>query len=151
MEPNIWGPKLWFFIHTLALNFPETPTYTDIKNYEDFFENLKYIIPCDKCKLHYSQRLNTNPIRNHLKDSNTLFIWTIDLHNEVNKSLDKKILSYEEVTNIYKNNYNNPYSYKNIKNKIFNTRNYIILSILIGCVIGYFYYRKKYKFRLIKC
>lgn len=151
MDPTKWGPRLWFFIHTISLNYPDNPTYNDIKNYEDFFENLKYIIPCDKCKLHYSQRLNANPVSKHLTDSNTLFIWTIDLHNEVNKSLGKRIYTYEEVAKIYKHHYNNPYSYNNIKNKIFNTRNYIIMSIIIGLIIGYFYYRRKYKFRIIKC
>ena len=73
------------------------------------------MIPCDKCKLHYTQRLNRNPVGKHLTDPNTLFIYTIDLHNEVNKSLGKKIYSYDEVSKIYKKEYNNPYSLKNIK------------------------------------
>ena len=106
MDPTVWGPKLWFFIHTIALNFPENPSFDDIKSYETFFENLKYIIPCDKCKLHYSQRLRENPISKYLTDNNSLFIYTIDLHNEVNKSLGKRIYSYEEVSNQYKNYYN---------------------------------------------
>ena len=38
MDPEIWGPKLWFVIHTIALNFPDEPTYNDIRNTEQFFE-----------------------------------------------------------------------------------------------------------------
>ena len=86
MDPTVWGPKLWFVIHTVALNFPDNPTYEIIRQHEDFFNNLKYIIPCDKCRLHYTQRLDKNPVTKYLKDSNTLFKYTIDLHNEVNKS-----------------------------------------------------------------
>ena len=36
MDPTVWGPKLWFFIHTLAFNFPETPSYEQKRAIEDF-------------------------------------------------------------------------------------------------------------------
>ncbi len=150
MDPTVWGPKLWFFIHTIALNFPDNPSFEDIKNYEMFFENLKYIIPCDSCRLHYTQRLSANPVSKYLTDANTLFIYTIDLHNEVNKSLGKKIYSYEKVANLYKNHYNKSYSFKNIKNKIFNTRNLIILIVIIVIGVLIKVYRNKYTFRIIK-
>ena len=150
MEPTLWGPKLWFFMHTIALNFPDNPSFEEIRNYESFFENLKYIIPCDKCKLHYTQRLNENPISKYLTDANTLFIYTIDLHNEVNKSLGKRIYSYDEVSKIYKNHYNNPYSMTNFKTKFFTIKSIIIILLIIGIVGLIIYYKKKYTFRIIK-
>lgn len=150
MDPTVWGPKLWFFIHTLALNYPERPTFQDIKTYETFFDNLKYIIPCEKCRLHYTQRLNDNPVTKYLTDTNTLFIYTIDLHNEVNKSLGKKIYTYEEVSKIYKNHYNNPYQLNKIKGKIFNIRNMVIIVLIIASIMIIRHYRTKYKFRIIK-
>ena len=146
MDPIVWGPKLWFFMHTIALNFPNNPSFEEIKNYESFFENLKYIIPCDKCRLHYSQRLSANPVSKYLTDSNALFIYTIDLHNEVNKSLGKRIYSYEEVAKLYRNNYNSPYKFK----KIFSTKNIIILVIILIIIGLILYGRTKYKFRIIK-
>lgn len=150
MEPTVWGPKLWFFMHTIALNFPDNPSFEEIRNYESFFENLKYIIPCDKCKLHYTQRLNENPVSKYLTDANTLFIYTIDLHNEVNKSLGKKIVSYEEAANIYKKHYNNPYSIKNIKKKIINKKTIGCLIVIICGIVAYKIYSKRYKFKIIK-
>ena len=150
MDPTVWGPKLWFFIHTIALNFPDNPSFEDIKNYEMFFENLKYIIPCETCRMHYTQRLAVNPVSKYLTDANTLFIYTIDLHNEVNKSLGKKIYSYENVAKLYKNHYNKPYSVNNIKNKIFNNKNLIILIVIIIFGILIKVYRNKYTFRIIK-
>ena len=146
MDPTVWGPNLWVFIHSIALNFPNNPSFEEIKNYESFFENLKYIIPCDKCRLHYRQRLNDNPVSKYLTDSNALFIYTIDLHNEVNKSLGKRIYTYEEVAKIYRNKYNSPYKL----NKIFSIKHILILlfiMIIIGLIL---YGRTKYKFRLIK-
>ena len=150
MEPKVWGPKLWFFIHTIALNFPDNPTFQDIGNYEHFFENLKHIIPCDKCRLHYTQRLQANPVRKYLTDANALFIYTIDLHNEVNKSLGKRIYSYDEVAKIYKYHYNNPYSLGNIKRKIFTIKNMVVLLLVILFVLFIRHYKKKYRFRIIK-
>jgi hypothetical protein len=150
MDPTVWGPKLWLFIHTIALNFPDKPSFEDVKNYEMFFENLKYIIPCEACRLHYTQRLSANPVSKYLTDANTLFIYTIDLHNEVNKSLKKKIYSYEEVAKMYRNYYNKPYSLKNVKNKIFNKRNLIILLVIIAVCVLIKVYRNKYNFRIIK-
>jgi len=150
MDPIVWGPKLWFVIHTIALNFPENPTFEQKKSYESFFENLKYIIPCDKCRLHYTQRQQVNPVSKYLTDPNALFMYTIDLHNEVNKSLGKRIYSYEEVSNLYKHHYNNPYKFNNIKNKIFNIKNLLIVIVIIMLIILTRHYKKKYVFRIIK-
>jgi len=100
--------------------------------------------------MHYTQRQAVNPVSKYLTDANTLFIYTIDLHNEVNKSLGKKIYSYEEVAKIYRNHYNKPYSLKNIKNKIFNVRNLIIVIVLVVISVLIKVYRNKYTFRIIK-
>ena len=24
MDPNVWGPKLWFVMHTISLNYPKS-------------------------------------------------------------------------------------------------------------------------------
>ena len=31
MNPSVWGPKLWFSLHTITLNYPKKPTYKDKK------------------------------------------------------------------------------------------------------------------------
>ena len=31
MNPDIWGPKLWFAMHTISLNYPVKPTLHDKK------------------------------------------------------------------------------------------------------------------------
>jgi hypothetical protein len=150
MDPTVWGSKLWFFIHTIALNFPDNPTYQDIKNYESFFDNLKYIIPCEACRMHYIQRQNNNPVSKYLTDSNTLFKYTVDLHNEVNKSLDKRIFSYDEVAKLYRNHYNSNNSIKKMKNNIFNKKNLSIVVIIAILAFLMRYYSKKYTFKIIK-
>ena len=126
MNPEIWGPRLWFFIHTIAINFPDNPTREDYDKYLMFFKSLKHIIPCEKCRIGYIEKTTKNPVNNHLKNSTTLFNYTIDLHNEVNRSLGKKELTYEEASielqKIYSNEQftNKPVKSKPIENFIRN-------------------------------
>ena len=138
MDPEVWGPKLWFVIHTFALNYPDNPTYEDKRVMEEFFNNLKYSIPCNKCRVHYRQRLQRDPIINYLDNRQSLFKYTIDLHNQVNKSLGKKIYSYEEVNNYYLNLYN---SGQPDMRYINNQSNYkYIIYILILSLLFYIFY-----------
>lgn len=154
MDPTVWGPKLWFVIHTFALNYPDNPTYEDRRVMEEFFNNLKYSIPCHKCRIHYRQNLQNNPIISYLDNKQSLFKYTVDLHNLVNKSLGKKIYSYEEVTDIYKKHYNpsaikeeKPSIFKRWFNKTYLTYSVIVLVLLTIIAV---YLKKKYPRRLIK-
>ena len=36
MDPKIWGPSTWLFLHTITLNYPNNPTQQDIDNYKKF-------------------------------------------------------------------------------------------------------------------
>ncbi len=149
MDPNIWGPKLWFFMHSIAINFPDNPSYQEIRNYEEFFNNLKFIIPCDKCKMHYKMYLEKNPVINHLKNADLLFNYTVKLHNDVNKRLNKKIYTNEEAIKIYTDIYNGKTYYKNYLKNIF-SRNNIILAVLIIIICSVGVYYKKQHFYKIK-
>ncbi len=146
MEPKVWGPKLWFVIHTVALNFPENPSYQDKRNHEDFYNNLALIIPCEKCRIHYRERLNKYPIINHLEGPDKLFRYTIILHNDVNEMLNKPTMTYEEVVKLYQNSYgsNTPTS------KIFNKKTLTVgLIVIVLFILGYIGY-KKFPRRLIQ-
>ena len=45
MDPNIWGPKYWFVLHTIALSYPLKPNDVVKKKYYDFIQNLPLFIP----------------------------------------------------------------------------------------------------------
>lgn len=146
MDPKIWGPKLWFTIHTIALNYSDNPTYQDKRNHEDFFNNLTFMIPCDKCRIHFKERLNKYPVIQHLDNSDSLFRYTILLHNDVNEMLNKPKLSYEEVVKHYKHCYNQ----ESITNGFFNNKIFTgILIVIVLILLGYVIYRK-YPRRLIQ-
>ena len=107
MEPTVWGPKLWFIMHTFALNYSTNPTDGEKAAMAEFFNNLKYTIPCNKCRIHYTEHLSKNPVENHLGNRDALFKFTVDIHNEVNKTIGKRMFSYEEALDLYIAHYSN--------------------------------------------
>ena len=105
MDPVKWGPHLWFFLHTISFTFPQNPTYDNKLKYLEFYNSLKYMLPCELCRTHYIQHIqHAPPNTNSRKD---LVIWTIDLHNRVNKSLNKREYTYQEVIELYRGYFKN--------------------------------------------
>jgi hypothetical protein len=101
MDPNKWGPHLWFFLHTISFNYPENPSFKNKVDYNDHYNSLKNILPCELCRVHYIQYLEQHPP--DLSSRNALVKWTIDLHNKVNNQIGKPIYSYEKAITLYKN------------------------------------------------
>ena len=135
MEPNIWGPPAWLFLHSITFNFPHNPTANDRQNYNNFFYSLQKVIPCPKCRRHYSENLKKIPIR--LQSRDDLIRWLIDIHNAVNKSTNKPTMSYEDVYEKYDKLYNKKEDLIN-DNKI-----KICIAIIILFIFGYYIYKNE--------
>ena len=93
MNPNVWGPHGWIFLHSITLNYPENPTKHDKIKVMEFFNNLGDMLPCDKCSKHFKENIKKYPISQHFHSRESLVKWLIDIHNEVNKSNNKRIYS----------------------------------------------------------
>ena len=98
-NPNVFGPHFWFTLHSVSFFYPEAPTDTDMRIHKDFYESFAHVLPCDECKKHYRVLLTRYPIDGHLDSRDQLSRWVVFLHNQVNKSLGKKELPYDEVVN----------------------------------------------------
>ena len=106
MDPEIWGPNAWLFLHTITLVYPHNPTQNDKDLYKHFFINLKNILPCDWCSHNYKIHLNKYPIDKYLNKKKDLVQWLINIHNETNKLLNKDIIfTYDDFINKYKEIY----------------------------------------------
>jgi hypothetical protein len=103
IEKIKWGPGTWNFIHFVAITYPKEPTDNDMDKYLMFFTSLQHVLPCPKCSDNYKRHLDDFPIQKALTNNQELFKWTVDIHNEVNKELNKREYSYEEALNIYLN------------------------------------------------
>ena len=116
MNQNIWGPKLWEFLHCTSLNYPINPTIQDKKNMYNFLISLKSILPCKYCRDNYDKNLNEIPIR--LSNRKEFVCWMIDMHNEVNTMCGKKHYMYEEILKMYEDRYNRKISLTDDDNKL---------------------------------
>ena len=97
MDPNLWGPSAWYFLHSITYNYPIKPTKQEKESVIHFFESLKHLLPCTICKVHYDKYIASNNIRNNVDSRESLIKWLIDIHNEVNKNTGKPMVSYESV------------------------------------------------------
>lgn len=91
-----WGTHAWAFIESIALTFPTSPTPQEKSEYKDFFNSLQYVLPCPRCREHYKENLGKYPLSEALNGRENMIKWVIDVHNEVNISNGKGVLSYEE-------------------------------------------------------
>lgn len=105
VNPNLWGPHGWKFMHYSALGYPNNPTLQDKNNYKFFYNNFQNILPCHKCRVNYAQHIKNNPIDNHLNSRVDLFNWTVDIHNITNRDNNKKVYTHDEALAIYTKNY----------------------------------------------
>lgn len=102
MQPSVWGPPLWFFLHTISLNYPPEPTREQQVQYYRFFVSLGDVLPCKHCRESYAtwiEQLDLNVFRSRA----TLAKWVYDLHNTVNIKLGKPAHheSFSEVLEAY--------------------------------------------------
>ena len=103
LQPNIWGPHGWKFIHYVSLGYPDNPTIDDKNLYKNFYYSLQDILPCEKCRINYKKNIMENPIDPHLENKDSLVKWVIDIHNKVNEELNKPKHEYQEAIDIYLN------------------------------------------------
>lgn len=101
LQPTCWGSGAWMFLHSIAYAYnPEI----DKEKYYNFFMNLGYVLPCEECRLHYSQNVNKNELQTALQNQETMFRWVYDLHNQVNKQTgvpESKWPSYDSIKQRY--------------------------------------------------
>ena len=105
MDPVVWGPHLWFYMHTLSFNYPENPTNKNKVDHKEFFKNLKETLPCENCRNHYNKFWDTYKIENYLVSKQKLIEWVLILHNDVNKRNNKPQWSIDRLKKYYKKQY----------------------------------------------
>jgi hypothetical protein len=115
---NIWGPYIWYIMHIVSFNYPNSSYYNNLyktnKLYESFYNHIYSIIPCTICKEHYKNQLKKYPIKLYI-EKNKLDELIIFYHNNVNALNHKKKYSYNQVKKLYFDENNNLIiNYKNI-------------------------------------
>lgn len=103
MLTTVWGPSLWHYLHTMSFNYPVEPTKEEKQIYRNFILSLEHVLPCKYCRMNLTKNFKELPLTiGHMKNRNTFSRYVYDLHELINKMLDKKSgLSYCDVRERY--------------------------------------------------
>ena len=92
-----WGPDFWGLLHFISIKYPNNPNETDKKKICNLIKAIPYVVPCAKCSKHFQNNLHKNPLDySDISSKNKFVTWFVDLHNVVNKFLNKSIFSQKE-------------------------------------------------------
>ena len=89
LDPTIWGPHYWVFLHTMSFGYPDHPSSVIKKKYYDFIHNIPYFLPNEKIAKDFTDLLSLYPLSPYL-DSRVHFIeWMHFIHNKINEKSGK--------------------------------------------------------------
>lgn len=137
LEPKIWGPHYWQFIHTIAMTYPNNPNAITKKKYYEFINSLPLFIPIEKMSSNFSKLLNMYPVQPYLDNREAFVRWTWFIHNKINESIEKPQITldkfYIDFYSQYKSTNEKMHEYYKLKKSI-------IYGISLVSLIGMIYY-----------
>jgi hypothetical protein len=113
LDPDIWGPHYWFFLHTIAMSYPDHPNDVTKKKYYEFIMNLPLFIPIESMGNDFSKLLDEFPVTSYLDTRSSFIRWVHFIHNKINEKLEKPKISLED----FYYRYYQEYKPKNMKMK----------------------------------
>jgi hypothetical protein len=137
LDPNVWGPHFWFFLHTLAMSYPHHPSSVTKKKFYDFIMNLPLFLPVEAIASDFSKLLDEYPITAYLDNRESLIKWMHFVHNKINEKLEKPKISLND----FYLRYYEEYKPKDIKFKeYYRFKEKIIYTFVIMGVTGLIVY-----------
>jgi hypothetical protein len=137
LDPKVWGPHYWFFLHTLAMTYPHHPNSVTKKKYYEFIQNLPLFLPVEEVSSEFSKLIDKYPITPYLDNRDSFVRWMHFIHNKLNEKLEKPQISlndfFVKYYNEYKTHDEKISEYYKLKEKI------IYFSIVLG-ISGTIYY-----------
>jgi len=101
INKTVWGNSFWFILHYLSANLPENLTDQKRTSFIAFVMCIQFLIPCEECKFHMSQYINSVNIHNFMEDKKTVFQYTWQFHNAVSTRTKTKTMDFNEALNLY--------------------------------------------------
>jgi len=105
LNPDIWGPHYWFFLHTITLCYPRHPNAVTKKKYYDFISNLPLFIPIENIASDFSKLLDSYPVTPYLDSRESFVNWLHFIHNKINEKLGKPKVTLSEFYTQYYDEY----------------------------------------------
>jgi hypothetical protein len=137
LDPKVWGPHYWFFLHTLAMTYPHHPNTVTKKKYYEFIQNLPLFIPVEEISGEVSKLIDKYPVVPYLDDRDSFVRWMHFIHNKINEKLEKPQISLND---FFVNYYD---EYKSTNDKLesyYKVREKIIFFGIVAGLSGAIYY-----------
>jgi len=137
LDPTVWGPHYWFFLHTISICYPLRPNSMTKKKYYEFIQNIPMFIPIESIATYFSKLLDEYPITPYLDTRDSFIRWVWFIHNKINQKLEKPEITLNE----FYVNYYESYKPKNDKlMEYYKLREKAIYGGIIVSIIGTIYY-----------
>jgi len=101
MDPKIWGYSGWVTLYSIICKYPEYPDAYDTHYYKRFFDQLRYVLPCKTCCMHYESHCSTIKIDSYLSSRNNFINWLLDINNNVNISKNVPLYTLDSASAKY--------------------------------------------------
>ena len=105
LDPKIWGPHYWFFLHTVAMTYPHHPNAVTKKKYYEFIQNLPLFIPVEAISKEFEKFIDLYPITPYLDNRDSFVRWMHFAHNKINEKLEKPQITLNDFFVQYYNEY----------------------------------------------
>ena len=99
-----WGSAGWTFLHCVSFSYPDAPTPQDRYEMYAFLTSVGHVLPCKRCRGHYNtfvQARLAGPSSEALESKDTLTRFLVELHNDVNRRLQRHVMEYDRVRKEY--------------------------------------------------
>jgi len=137
LDPKIWGPQYWFFLHTIAMSYPNYPNAVTKKKYYEFIQNIPLFIPVEKISVEFSKLIDNYPVAPYLDNRESFIRWIHFIHNKINHKIEKPQISLNEFYIKYYEHYKSD----NMKQiEYYKLKSKIIFTTTISIIIGSIYY-----------
>jgi hypothetical protein len=137
LDPKIWGPHYWFFLHTVAMTYPHHPNAVTKKKYYEFIQNLPLFIPVEEISKELEKFIDLYPITPYLDNRDSFVRWMHFAHNKINEKLEKPQITLND----FFVQYYNQYKSQNEKlAEFYKVREKLIFGSILVLLLGSIYY-----------
>jgi len=137
LDPKIWGPHYWFFLHTVAMTYPHHPNAVTKKKYYEFVQNLPLFIPVEQISKEFEKFIDLYPITPYLDNRDSFVRWMHFAHNKINEKLEKPQITLND----FFVQYYNEYKSQNEKlAEFYKLKEKIVYGSILGLLLGAIYY-----------
>lgn len=137
LDPKIWGPHYWFFLHTVAMTYPQHPNAVTKKKYYEFVQNIPLFIPVEQMAKDFENLIDKYPIMSYLDNRDSLVLWMHFIHNKINEKLEKPKIT---LNNFFVEYYKQYKSHNEKFAENYKLREKIIYGGILILILGSIYY-----------